>query len=626
MIFDKLSAWKSIRTRLLLLILLVLIPALVLVLKSNVDQQRLKKDQVRQRVTGTTKVAAANEEQLINRTRQILETLQGFSFLVLSSNRAFSDFNFKNLTLLSPDYLDFGLIEPDGTLFSSAKETNRSPNLSTTAVYRAVRERNGFAMGGLDDLSGSRDAVSFGMPVNDEKGELRRIVYASLKLNVMHSVLTHIPVTTNGIIMLISPDGMILGRHPSPSTWVGRNVAKEKFTETLLKTKSGVFEMNGLDGIERLYASETISDENHPLLYVTIGFPLKSTFAEANQDFYSNLGTLIALAVVLLAAAWLISNKLLLEPINAVISASIRLADGDLTARTGLKGSSEIHQLASNFDRMAESLALRDAELKRAHQEIVSMNADLERKVEARTIELSNANQELEAFSYSVSHDVRAPLSSIAGFSEILFEDYARQLSPAGLSHVNRIRKSVVRLQRLVDDLLRFARLGKQGLKLQMTDLNMVVREVIAGFERELAGRDVTFDVTHLPTIECDRGLVTQVFWNLIANAIKFTGPRQHAVISIGETSQQGETVLFVRDNGVGFNMKNAGKLFGAFQRLHRHDDFEGTGVGLATAQQILLKHQGRIWAHAEPDRGATFYFKLEPEKRHGTPTALMHV
>jgi light-regulated signal transduction histidine kinase (bacteriophytochrome) len=149
--------------------------------------------------------------------------------------------------------------------------------------------------------------------------------------------------------------------------------------------------------------------------------------------------------------------------------------------------------------------------------------------------------------------------------------------------------------------------------------------EVIAGFERELAGRQVTFDVSPLPAIECDRGLVTQVFWNLLANAAKFTGSRSHAVISVGETSQDGETVLFVRDNGVGFDMKHAGKLFGAFQRLHRHDEFEGTGVGLATVQRIILKHQGRIWAHAEPDRGATFYFKLQPEKLQDSPSAMVH-
>lgn len=258
---------------------------------------------------------------------------------------------------------------------------------------------------------------------------------------------------------------------------------------------------------------------------------------------------------------------------------------------------------------------------RRAQQEIGTLNAELN----VRVSELEERNKALEAFSYSVSHDVRAPLRNIAGFSEILHEEHARQLTPSGLDYVNRIQKNVVRLQRLVDDLLRFARLGEYGLKLQMTDLNAVVREVIAGFERELAGRQVTFDVSPLPAIECDRGLVTQVFWNLLANAVKFTGSRSHAVISVGETSQDGESVFFVRDNGVGFDMKHAGKLFGPFQRLHRHDEFEGTGVGLATVQRIILKHQGRIWVHAEPDRGATFYFRLQPEKLQDSPSAMVH-
>jgi light-regulated signal transduction histidine kinase (bacteriophytochrome) len=135
----------------------------------------------------------------------------------------------------------------------------------------------------------------------------------------------------------------------------------------------------------------------------------------------------------------------------------------------------------------------------------------------------------------------------------------------------------------------------------------------------------VTFDVSLLPAIECDRGLVTQVFWNLLANAVKFSGSRIHAVISVGESSQDGEIVLFVRDNGVGFDMKHAGKLFGAFQRFHRQDEFEGTGVGLATVQRIILKHHGRIWAQSEPDHGATFYFRLQEEKLSDTPAAMAH-
>ncbi|HMC30164.1 MAG TPA: PAS domain S-box protein [Candidatus Angelobacter sp.] len=248
---------------------------------------------------------------------------------------------------------------------------------------------------------------------------------------------------------------------------------------------------------------------------------------------------------------------------------------------------------------------------KHAEEEIGTLNAELS----VRVSELEERNKALEAFSYSVSHDVRAPLRNIAGFSEILREEYARQLSPPGLDYLQRIQSNVARMQRLVDDLLRFARLGEQGLKPQRTSLDELVREVIAGLESDLSGRRVTFEVSPLPVIACDRGLITQVFWNLLANAVKFTRGRNQAVISVGLSSHDDEDILFVRDNGVGFDMKRAGRLFGAFQRFHRDDEFEGTGVGLATVQRIILKHQGRIWAHSEPDLGATFFFTLWPAR-----------
>jgi PAS domain S-box-containing protein len=245
---------------------------------------------------------------------------------------------------------------------------------------------------------------------------------------------------------------------------------------------------------------------------------------------------------------------------------------------------------------------------KQSEQQISLLNAELR----ARVSELEGRNKALESFSYSVSHDVRAPLRNIAGFADVLRQELAHQLPPAALDYLNRIQGNVVRMQRLVDDLLRFARLGEQGLKLQPTDLEAIVQEVIRSLEPEIAGRDVTFEVSSLPRIECDRGLITQVFWNLLANAVKFTSGRKHAIISIGATSDgDEEDIFFVRDNGVGFDMGQAARLFVAFQRLHRYEEFEGTGVGLATVQRIISKHQGRIWAYSEPEQGATFYFSL---------------
>ena len=249
---------------------------------------------------------------------------------------------------------------------------------------------------------------------------------------------------------------------------------------------------------------------------------------------------------------------------------------------------------------------------KAAEREIQKLNDELEQRVRDRTIQLEAANKEMEAFTYSVSHDLRAPLRHISGFSQILSEEFGPALPPEAQRHLQRIEDGTRRMGQLVDDLLTLARVGRRDLSLQITGLNSVVDEVINGLALEVAGREIEWKIGALPYVECDPGLMNQVFQNLISNALKFTRPRTPAVIEIGQQHQGGATIVYVRDNGVGFSMKYAGKLFGVFQRLHRSEDFAGTGVGLATVQRIIQKHGGRIWAEAELDRGATFYFQLE--------------
>jgi light-regulated signal transduction histidine kinase (bacteriophytochrome) len=224
---------------------------------------------------------------------------------------------------------------------------------------------------------------------------------------------------------------------------------------------------------------------------------------------------------------------------------------------------------------------------------------------------LADANKELEAFTYSVAHDLRAPLRHIQGFSRALIEDFAPQITPAAQECVQDIVDGTQRMSVLVDDLLALARLGRQELNVGATSLSAVVGEVLKDLEGDTKDRDIRWQVGELPFVDCDRGLMKQVFFNLLSNAIKYTRPRKPAVVEVGQMQMDGQLVIFVRDNGVGFSMKYADKLFGVFQRLHRSEDFEGTGVGLATVQRILHKHGGRIWADAELDKGATFYFSL---------------
>ena len=262
-------------------------------------------------------------------------------------------------------------------------------------------------------------------------------------------------------------------------------------------------------------------------------------------------------------------------------------------------------------------VAFRDiTQRKEDEREIRKLNEELEARVEQRTEELKAANLEMEAFTYSVSHDLRAPLRHIGGFSRILLEDFGPKMDPEALSHLHRIEDGTRRMGLLVDELLNLARIGRHALKLEATPLNPIIEDVISLLQPEVNGRAVEWRIAELPPAMCDPILVKQVFQNLIANALKFTRPRERAVIEIGYRQENEQVLLLIRDNGVGFSMKYQDKLFGVFQRLHRAEDFEGTGIGLATVKRIVHKHGGRVWANSELDKGATFYFTLGVAKR----------
>lgn len=262
-------------------------------------------------------------------------------------------------------------------------------------------------------------------------------------------------------------------------------------------------------------------------------------------------------------------------------------------------------------EKRATELFIANEELKKAKAEIIDLNIGLEQKIAERTAQLEAANQELESFSYSVSHDLRSPLRAINGFTQLLAEEYEQSFDEDGRSLLAEIIANSKRMGELIDNLLEFSHVGKQ--KLSIAEINMVslVEAVVSDLQRQESHRAIAVSVQPIKSSRGDRNLIKQVLVNLIANAFKYTSKNDRATVEIGSFTKDNQEVYFVKDNGVGFDMRYYEKLFGVFQRLHSNNEFEGTGVGLAIIHRIINKHSGKVWAEAKVNEGACFYFSL---------------
>ena len=330
----------------------------------------------------------------------------------------------------------------------------------------------------------------------------------------------------------------------------------------------------------------------------------------------------LALVVVLALLASLVasrqSQRAIAVPLMQLADMARRVAsDQDYAVRVGAADRTyEVAILIDSFNEMLTQIERRERALTEAHDQ-------LEERVRQRTNDLNAANAELEAFSYSVSHDLRAPLRHITGFASLLERHTGASLDERGRHDLQRINDAASRMGRLIDDLLAFSRMGRASLKKARVDLAGLVRDAKAEVMNDTAGREVRWRVDALPAVDGDPALLRPVFVNLLSNALKYSGTRPVSEIEVGaREGDRGQVVVYVRDNGVGFDMQYVSKLFGVFQRLHRADEFSGTGIGLANVKRIVERHGGRAWAEGQVDAGATFYISLPAAERAASMTA----
>jgi signal transduction histidine kinase len=359
------------------------------------------------------------------------------------------------------------------------------------------------------------------------------------------------------------------------------------------KNTDGIVEYTNEKGQEVYAGVQPIG--NSPWL-VLIEFSKNIVFDAANSflKWIVIAGSIIiALGVFL---TWLIGRNII-KPLNQLTRAASAIALGNYSSPVDTNRTDELGTLAKAFNGMAEQLQLTQTQL--------------ENKVVQRTAQLEKANAELESFSYSISHDLRAPLRSIAGFTTILEEEYIDKLDAEAKRLINVIKNNSLKMGNLIDDLLAFSRLGRNEIVKTLINTREMVEEVINTMD---AKSNTVWDIHLLPATRGDANMMRQVWINLLSNAIKYSGNKERPSIGIGAYGKEGKTVFFVKDNGVGFNQNYASGLFKVFQRLHSTNQFEGTGIGLAIVEKIISKHGGSVWAESEENKGACFFFSIPRE------------
>jgi signal transduction histidine kinase len=360
--------------------------------------------------------------------------------------------------------------------------------------------------------------------------------------------------------------------------------------------------------IDNRVVGHAVADRAPWVVYVDA--PAEIALVSARADFIRDLVIGCVMLSLALLLAWLIAERIT-APIRQLTGDAVALGSGHLSRRTTVKGGGEIGTLAGAFNETAHAIEQTVDNLRSTQGELRALNLHLEQRVHDRTAQLAAVNTELEAFSFSVSHDLRAPLRRIDQFGTALLEDYGDRLDDDGRMMLSRLSAGCEQMSSLIDDLLRLSRVSRTELIYRRVDLSAIAAEVVAELRASQPEHPVTVKIADGLTAYCDASLLRVVLQNLISNAWKFTRGRPAPYIEIGTITLENGPAFFVRDNGVGFDAAKVDRLFRAFQRLHDASDFEGTGVGLATVQRIVHRHGGRVWAEGSLGTGATFWFTV---------------
>jgi len=513
-----------------------------------------------------------------------------------------------------PQYTGILTITPQGDLFCDSLRTGRALRLTDRRYFQqALASANPLAVepafGRLTGIS----VLQVAYAARRETGEPKFVLLASLNLEkYMQLHAMSLPRET-AVVALIDGKGTILTWHPDGEKLRGTSVADSPlFRFAREHQDGGTQEIAEVGGASRIWAVSALPEMPEAGLHVLVGVSRQDLLAAANRNLSQGLAILAVVSLLALGSAWALAELGVRRPSARIVAAVARFSRGDFGARIGKPlPRGEIGELMAALDH--------DFELMQTQRDAIQrLNADLERRVAERTVQIETSSKELEEFTYTVSHDLRTPLRAIDGFSRILEEEYGDKLDDEARRLIGVVRENARKMAQLIDELLTFSRLGRKSIAATSIDMEALARSALAEIGAPAADGRERIEIHPLPEAWGDPAPIKQVWINLLSNAIKFSGNREHPVIEVSGHANGTESVYCVKDNGAGFDMTYRDKLFGVFQRLHSAQEFAGTGAGLAIVRRMVSRHGGRVWAEGKVDGGAAFYFSLPKGRQDG--------